>query len=338
MQLIVEGGCSVSKQHLANENQGTLFITREENPDWGGIWTGKKKQALSDYLKAFRSALKYQNFSTWYIDAFAGTGTGDHLRIKSLAEVLPELASEKDQQQYSYLLKGSALIALGITPPFDKYVFIEKNPANARHLEEMIRDNAPPSTLSPQVINGCANNELPKIICTQFKDFDRGVVFLDPFGMELKWETLEKIATCGARFDICYLFPTGGLRRFLARSGISASLRPRLEDLLGEEGLIQAERHFYSKPSHEQRFLFNEIPQIQHGRDMPIHDRTLEQFVEKRLKTIFPYVCEHHLSLYNGKQTLLFTLFFAMTNHERKAHTLMHKFLRSIVKSSRERG
>lgn len=317
-------------------NQETLFETASENPDWGGIWTGKKKQALGGYLKAFRTSLKNKNFSTWYIDAFAGTGTGDHLRLKSLAEVLPELGSEEDQRQYGYLLKGSALIALEVSPPFDNYVFIEKNPESAQRLGEMVRGKIPSALPAPKVINGNANEELPKIICSRFRNYDRGVVFVDPFGMELNWETLDRIATCGARFDLCYLFPTGGLRRFLARAGISDSLKSRLESLLGAEGLQKAERRFYSPPSPGQGY-FDGMPQAPHTRDSSIQVESLERFVDSRLKTLFPYVCEHRLTLYNRKQALLFTLFFAMTNPEPRAHELMRKFVKSIVTSS-EKG
>jgi hypothetical protein len=46
---------------------------------FGGPWTERKLKCLRDYLSAYRTIFtgnpKARYFSTWYIDAFAGTGS-----------------------------------------------------------------------------------------------------------------------------------------------------------------------------------------------------------------------------------------------------------------------
>ena len=40
----------------------------------------------------------------------------------------------------------------------------------------------------------------------------RGVIFIDPYGLEVSWETLEAIAKTKS-FDVWYLFPISGVCR-----------------------------------------------------------------------------------------------------------------------------
>ena len=46
---------------------------------FGGPWTERKLKCLGDYLKAYRTIFtgnpKARYFRTWYVDAFAGTGS-----------------------------------------------------------------------------------------------------------------------------------------------------------------------------------------------------------------------------------------------------------------------
>ena len=62
----------------------------------------------------------------------------------------------------------------------------------------------------------------------------RAVLFLDPYGMEVEWKTIEAIAATKA-IDLWLLFPLGiGVNRLLTRSGeIPEQWRKKLNLLLG---------------------------------------------------------------------------------------------------------
>jgi three-Cys-motif partner protein len=63
---------------------------------------------------------------------------------------------------------------------------------------------------------------------------ERAVVFLDPFGMQVKWDTVATLASTGP-VDLWYLFPLGvGVSRLLKRDGnISEAWQKRLDLLCG---------------------------------------------------------------------------------------------------------
>jgi three-Cys-motif partner protein len=68
----------------------------------------------------------------------------------------------------------------------------------------------------------------------------RAVLFLDPYGMQVEWRTIEAIAATKA-IDLWLLFPLGiGVNRLLTKSGdIPESWRNRLNLLLGDGQLVQ---------------------------------------------------------------------------------------------------
>ena len=62
------------------------------------------------------------------------------------------------------------------------------------------------------------------------------MLFLDPYGMQVEWKTIEAIAVTKA-IDMWLLFPLGiGVNRLLTRTGdIPSSWRERLTTLLGRD-------------------------------------------------------------------------------------------------------
>jgi three-Cys-motif partner protein len=70
---------------------------------------------------------------------------------------------------------------------------------------------------------------------------NRGVVFLDPYGLQVTWGTLAAIARTGA-LDIWVLFPSGmGLNRLLTKSGDWPA--PGLDDTDLSESCLPLELH-----------------------------------------------------------------------------------------------
>ena len=80
-----------------------------QSQKFGGPWTEQKLECVRKYLHAYTTIMRKQRFHFAYIDAFAGTG------------------SWKPPKETQELLDGSPRIALQVEPPFNKYVFIEKN-------------------------------------------------------------------------------------------------------------------------------------------------------------------------------------------------------------------
>ena len=94
---------------------------------FGGNWTEEKLETLKKYLVAYKSIFdnnpKAQYFTTWYVDAFAGTGS------RSPSATLPgglqvEMDIDDTDDEAAKFLDGSAKIALSIPSPFHKYLFI----------------------------------------------------------------------------------------------------------------------------------------------------------------------------------------------------------------------
>mgnify|MGYP005850237275 FL=1 len=250
---------------------------------FGGVWTEIKLKALTEYLQFYQTALKRQNFETWYIDAFAGTGDRHaYLTEGGIFEGKPISRVER-------ILDGSARKALKVDPPFDHYWFAEQHKGRARRLEDL-RSHWPHDI---QVRNGEANEELLKLFLSPpwsrsaTTKKQRGVVFLDPYGLSVDWATLKMLADT-RRVDVWYLFPRAAVIHQLARNlaGVDDGKRRALNRIFGtsqwEEGL------YSSKPA--QMGLFDTSPNVSMGRHAGPDD--IAAYARKRLQSLFCYVSE----------------------------------------------
>jgi three-Cys-motif partner protein len=196
---------------------------------FGGHWTDTKLDVLAKYLRAYTTALKKQRFQKIYIDAFAGTGYRDPIRVDEGGQgvLLEELAGTEPQE----LRQGSVTLALQVTPRFDKYVFIEKSRARCTELAAL-RKTFPSLAADIEIVEGDAN-EIIRRMCEEDWSARRAVLFLDPFGMQVEWRTVQAIARTEA-IDLWYLFPIGmGVIRLLDLTGdIPEAWRRRLDSVL----------------------------------------------------------------------------------------------------------
>ena len=140
---------------------------------FGGSWTTEKLDRVAQYLERYTIALKNQPFELMYVDAFAGTGyrggSDDDTTIGSLFD-MPELDE---------LVKGSARIALEIDPPFDRYVFIEKNRNRFEALKALEAEFADQNK-KMRFINQEANGAILNLCQETNWRKTRAVMFLDP--------------------------------------------------------------------------------------------------------------------------------------------------------------
>ena len=284
---------------------------------FGGNWTSTKLDVLAKYLAAYTTALKgkpspERAFRKAYIDAFAGTGyrTARRDRDENASSgtlPFPDLAAADSQQ----LLDGSARLALKVEPRFDRYIFIERDAERCRELQAL-KAEFPDLASDIRVEQGEANAEIQKL-CAKDWSSHRAVLFLDPYGMQVEWQTIEAIAKTKA-IDLWLLFPLGiGVSRLLTRSGeIPNGWRTRLDKLLGTTDWYD---EFYSVEHKADLFGNGEERVVKATND------TIARYFNDRLKTIFPGVAEPGV-LRNSSKNPLYLLCFAAGNERGAAIAL----------------
>jgi three-Cys-motif partner protein len=131
------------------------------------------------------------------------------------------------------------------------------------------------------------------------------VLFLDPFGMQVSWKTIESVARTGA-IDMWLLFPAGiGVNRMLPGHGnMRESWRRRLDLILGVPESI-----WYPEFYKQEDDLF---PDTTVRKTATI--TSIGKFFIQRLKTIFECVAPNPLELKNDRGTVLYLLCFAAKN------------------------
>lgn len=138
----------------------------------------------------------------------------------------------------------------------------------------------------------------------------RALVFLDPFGLEVRWETISLLAETGG-WDVWYLFPLSGVIRMMQKDGqIPDTWMVRLDQLFGTHDWFA---EFYVADMQES--LFDGEQEIVY------RDADTQQFVTyicNRLKTVFPEVSKAGI-LRNQKGAPLFALILGVSNPSKPA-------------------
>lgn len=274
---------------------------------FGGDWTTAKLDVLARYLARYTTALKdkpskERPFRKAYIDAFAGTGYRARRTDDTSSNILlfPDLAEAAPQQ----LLDGSARLALKTEPRFDRYIFIEQSQERCEQLDAL-KQEFPALAADISVSRGEANAEIQQL-CSKDWRSHRAVLFLDPYGMQVEWKTIEAIAATKA-IDLWVLFPLGiGVNRLLTRSGeIPDSWRRRLDALLGTTDWYD---EFYRVEADRTLFGKNE------ERIVKASTETIGRYFNARLKTVFEDVAAEPKVLRNSTNCPLYLLCFAVGN------------------------
>ncbi len=267
---------------------------------FGGDWTLEKLERLRKYLVAYTRIMSKRPFRFAYIDAFAGTG---YFTLKE-SDGQPTFPKISDQDCRGFL-DGSAKIALQVQPRFHKYIFIERDSARFRELEKLKSEF--PALGDDIILEQEEANEYLQHLCLG-RDWksNRAVLFLDPFGMQVTWRTLEAIAYTQA-IDVWVLFPLGvAVNRLLKRDGaINEACRERLDQMFGTEDWFES---FYRTSTHIG--LFGEQSVTRKTADF---DSIARYFVD-RLKAIFAGVADNPLPLFNSRGVPLYLLCFAAAN------------------------
>jgi three-Cys-motif partner protein len=295
---------------IASENDpvhgAQANLARSTRHRFGGAWTADKLAVLSEYLDFYTKALKNQQFKLVYIDAFAGTGR----------------CQIRHGQHGERVIDGSAKIALDNDPPFQKYHFIEKKRKHIHELAELIRTH--PNGGRACIGERSAADLLPPILLGYNWKSTRGVLFLDPYGLQCTWQMIEQVAQTRA-LDVFFLVSLSGLFRQAAVNSerIDEGKAAVLTRFLGTDRWRQA---LYTR---EQGDLFD-APQVTRE---PGYQGML-QFTTARLREAFPYVSEPVL-LGQDKGAPLFALYFAVANPSKLALGLATKVSKEVLSKLR---
>jgi len=271
---------------------------------FGGAWTERKLSVVRRYLEIYAQALKKQPFQRVYIDAFAGTGD----RTDKRRETLPLL----DLPEFEAVAKGSARLALEVEPPFHRYVLIERA---TRRASELTALKAEFPNRQIDIINKDANEAIAALCKATDWRGTRGVVFLDPYGLQVTWDTLVAIADSKA-LDVWVLFPSGmGLNRLLTKSGdIPLEWQETLDRSLGTKEWRSA---FYRSEDEADLFAGQRSKTVKDA-----DPAKLEKFYLDRLRAIFPTVMNSCVRLTNSKDQTMYLLCFASANPSPKVKAL----------------
>jgi three-Cys-motif partner protein len=279
--------------------------------EFGSAHTEAKLQAVEKYLNRFTTALKGK-FTLIYVDAFAGSGASIAKRDKNQMQLI-----ETDD-----IVDGSARRALRTSPSFDQFLFIEKMARNVRSLEGL-KDEFPEHAAIIKIVPGDANTELRDFATKLNRRDARAVVFIDPFGLSLEWDTIAALGNT-QRVDLWYLVPTGGMSRQIKLDGSELESATLLDKVLGT-------------PDWRGRIISSSISTDMFG--MPVESTTkiggaqeLSDFVKERLSTVFAGgVSTKSLPLGRGGRHE-FSLVFACANPSERASSLALRLADAVLK------
>ena len=268
--------------------------------EFGGHWTEQKLNILKEYLDTFTTAMKNQSFQLIYIDAFAGSGYVSTIGTRFDRSDLFEIHNESIP-----LIEGSAERAARIDgKPFDRLIFVDVDERQCDHLKQL-ELNSYDRNIS--IVQSDANDFITKLKLDWRRW--RGVLFLDPFGTQLRMETLERIAQIHA-LDAWILFPAGTIARLLPRSIDPKDIKPALIERLNAIYGDNSWQSLYSMDHQESLTGLND----------PVSTRErgtqgLTSIYKEKLKQKFgDRLIEESAPLLNSKGAHLFELFFCVGN------------------------
>ena len=200
---------------------------------------------------------------------------------------------------------------------FDYYYFIDCDQGANDALKEKIIDFKPQGS-KMKFHAGDANEQIKKLAkaLKENKKY-KALVLLDPFGMQVDWNSLQLLKDTGV--DLWILVPTGVIiNRLLGRNGELMYI----EKLVSFFGMEEADirKHFYKTTTEQDLFGENTIVRKV---SQPIK-RIAELYVE-RLRTIFEEVTEKPFEMKNSQNMPIFHFVFASNN--KTAKKIAHKSL-----------
>ncbi len=291
----------------------------DERHYFGSSETERKLSCLRQYLNAYSIALKNKGFARMYIDAFAGTGSRTETRA-----VLPFMG-QGDETTVEVTTQGSARIALETDPSFHHVMLVEKDAERAAALRKVLLEYP---NVRAMVREDDANAAVQRV-CKRYdwqRERKRGVVFLDPYGMEVTWETVVAIAETEA-LDCWYFFPLSGLYRNAPKDPdrLDASKVSILNRVFGTASWRD---EWYETTAHQLDIFGDTV--VEERRSVDVN--RIEEWVGNRLRSVFKGGVLKPLRLYHPGGAPMASLFFAISNPNKAAVRLATEIAGHILK------
>lgn len=281
---------------------------------WGGNWTEQKLVAFEKYVRAYLTIMNmYREKYNWkllYFDGFAGCGGRTQQERNEEANTFVDLFGEDcvnptELQVYEGAAERVVKVERDMRG-FDFYYFIDKYEENCARLEMKLAEYP---TVGYKVFRpGDANVVALQMADALRKDTHlKSLCFLDPFGMNLGWNTIQQIA--GKSMDLWILVPTGVIVNRLLKKNGDLLHSERLVDFFGmSEAEIKAK--FYQKTIMTDLFGQERVEVIKAKNTI---GKIAELYCE-RLGELFPYVTNKPLVLYNSNNVPIYHLVCASYN------------------------
>jgi three-Cys-motif partner protein len=274
---------------------------------WGGIWTEQKLEAFEKYVKAYLTIMNNNRdkfgWELIYFDAFAGSGSR---KPEQKDENIAELFDITEEEKAVYRGAAERVVNIDLRG-FNYYYFIESNESSKLELEQILNPIRVKKNLDLRFRFGDANEFLKKLAETMKSDTKFcSLAMIDPFGMEVDWESIEKFK--GTKTDLWILIPSGVIiNRLLYQSG----KLPHIDKLVSFFGLSESEikEFFYKKQT--SKGLFDDEDEVQKV-SKPF--KKIAEVYIKQLKNIFDYVTPKPLVLLNSRNVPIYHFAFASNN------------------------
>jgi three-Cys-motif partner protein len=129
-----------------------------------------------------------------------------------------EFIDQAEDEARLEFLEGSALRALKVSDEarrgFDRFILIEASRKAKEKLAQRALIEWPTQAAKIELLKDDANDAIADYVKNTNWAKTRALVFLDPFGLQVRWRTIEELAQTRA-CDVWYLFPIGGVIRML---------------------------------------------------------------------------------------------------------------------------
>jgi three-Cys-motif partner protein len=247
-----------------------------------GYWSEVKLEIVEKYGAAYTNAFRSTpNLKKYYVDAFSGAGV--HV-------------SKRTGQP----IEGSPARALKVVPPFHRFYFIDMDADKIAHLQRLCAGRT-----DVHIHTGDANRYLTKelLATIQFRNFNRALCLLDPYGLHLDWEVLAQAGQSQA-VDMFLNFPVMDMNR---------NAIWRNPDRVPQEGLERMTRFWgdeswkqvaYAESAQKNLFFAPDV--VKQGNE------AIVAAFRERLKRVagFTFVPEP-LAMRNSTNAVVYYLFFA---------------------------
>jgi three-Cys-motif partner protein len=247
-----------------------------------GYWSELKLEIVEKYGSAYTTAFRNSpNLKKYYIDGFSGAGV--HLSKRTKEEI-----------------EGSPARALKVSPPFDGFYFIDMDADKTAHLKKLCEGRTDVTIHTGDANLYLAKKLLPTI---QYKNFNRALCLLDPYGLHLDWGVLLQAGQSNA-IDMFLNFPVMDINRNAVWKNpeqVSHDGLGRMTRFWGDESWKQVA--YAESPQHN---LFSGPDLIKQGND------AIVAAFRERLKKVagFSFVPEP-LPMRNSNKAVVYYLFFA---------------------------